>query len=266
MVTARIARRKAPWRSAAARRLFEMAGNPATIGDAVEIVAGKFLEGAGGPPFDLEEIQKRLKVNSVETENIPFSGELRRGDDGYTIVLSRHLSPGRRQFTIAHELAHAILETTGPRCPRSGSELERICNMLATELLMPRSLFLRLLGGGTSIRKIIELSRTFGTSVSATAIRLGELRQCSTFGVDQETVYFGYGIVNKGPLSRLREDLEPMVREALSFPFGTRVIFLWHTRWGGNWKLEWATLRGHGRTLFLLQPLQRRQNHDAVLQ
>jgi hypothetical protein len=72
-------RRRVQWQSAAARRLLAIAGNPSTVREAVEIVVAKFLENIDYPPTNLEAIQARLNVNQVETEDLPFSGELRRG-------------------------------------------------------------------------------------------------------------------------------------------------------------------------------------------
>ena len=261
----RTKRSRAPWQSAAARRLLTIAGNPLTVKEAVRIIGGRFLENVECPPTNLEAVQNRLNVKRIETEDLPFSGELRRGQDGFTIALSKHLSPSRRRFTVAHELGHAILETTGPRCPRFGSELERLCDMLATEILMPYSLFRTLAQKPLSISKVWELSRVFGTSLSATALRGAELMGCSAFEVDGDTVSWGYGIVRKGRLTDLDQDLQSAVRKAECSGTGEAQVYVWNQKWQGDCTLEWARPRGGSRTLFLLQPVwQARQSTDTI--
>jgi hypothetical protein len=266
MVARRAEGSRKRWQSAAARRLLAIAGNPSTVNEAVRIVGGKFLENVECPPTNLEAVQNRLNVKRIETEDLPFSGELRRGRNGFTIVLSKHLSPSRRRFTVAHELGHAILETTGPRCPRFGSELERLCDMLATEILMPHSLFRTLAQERLSISKVWELSRVFGTSLTATALRGAELVGCSAFEIEADTISWGYGIVRKGRLKDLDyQDLRIAVRQAEGSDTGEAQVYIWNQKWQGDCKLEWTRLRGGSRTLFLLQPIsQVRQSRNGL--
>src|SRR5262249_44160125 len=135
---------------AAAKRLRSMANGVERVEDAVHVVAQELLEGIECPPTDLEAVGERVNVRSFVAEDLPISGQLRRGANGFTIAYSVHLSQSRKRFTIAHEIGHAILEGTGPGSPRFGSELERICDMLATELLMPRKIFAGALCDGVS--------------------------------------------------------------------------------------------------------------------
>jgi hypothetical protein len=251
MVTRPKKRDRMRWQSAAARRLVEIAGNPATIQEAVEIVVTKYLDSVDCPPTNLDAIQARLNVKQVETEDLPFSGELRRGEDGFTVVVSKHLSPGRRRFTIAHELGHAILETTGPRCPRVGSELERLCDMLATEMLMPRKVFASVAQQRISITGLWELAKIFGASLTATALRITELMNCSAFEVEGDSVSWGYGMVRKGSVSALDHELQLAVRTARDVNCGEANVYM---NWRGDCKLQWESMKGNKKILFLLQP------------
>ena len=129
------------WKSAASRRLLKLADNPASVKQAIEILANRYLAGLSYPPTDLKAISDRLNVKEFRKEEFLGSGELRRDREGLVIVYSPYLSLERRRFTIAHEMAHALFETSGPRFPRYGRELERLCNMFATEILMPKEAF-----------------------------------------------------------------------------------------------------------------------------
>jgi hypothetical protein len=129
------------WRSVAARRLTELAGKGSSPKDAAKVVADRLLQGVAGPPTDLEALARQLGVREILPENIPFSGELRREASALVLAYSTHLSGGRRRFTIAHELGHALLVREGLKLPHRGDEVERVCDLLASEILMPQSHF-----------------------------------------------------------------------------------------------------------------------------
>jgi Zn-dependent peptidase ImmA (M78 family) len=251
-----------PWTSAAARRLLEIAGNPSTIEDAVQIVAQQVLSGVSCPPTDLDEIIHHLNITEVISEDLPVSGEMHRNGSGFKIIYSSSSSLEQRRFTIAHEIGHVIFESSGRNCPRFGQELERLCDMLATEILLPKTIFLDLLGTELSMQKVFDLKRIFKVSLSATAIRCAQFRQVSFFEVEDETVIWGYGVIKKNPLRRMESALRRLVEEALSGNSEKKVEHLentiWNvtnTIWKGPWKLEWRHLGRERRALFLLQPI-----------
>jgi IrrE N-terminal-like domain len=255
-VRKRFSQKGATWTSAAARRLLTLAGNASTIEDAVRTVVGRLLEGVSCPPTDLEAVAARLEVTGFQAEDLPISGELRRDERGLKIFYSSYLSRERRRFTIAHELGHAIFETTGPNCPRVGVELERLCNMLATELLMPKDVFLNSVGMEVNMAKIFELARSFATSLSATAIRCAELHKVSVFESDESRILWGYGLVKKGLVAQKDDEIRWAVGKALTGEAGQQVVFL-HTKfWSGHCRLEWAPIAQGERALFLLHPLK----------
>jgi hypothetical protein len=241
------------WKSAAARRLLVLAGDPPTIDEAIKIVVSNTLEGVPHPPLALEALFRKLNISGVRVEDLPFSGELRPENGSYTIVCSQHLSPARRRFTIAHEMAHAILELSGPNCPRSGRELERLCDMMATELLMPRAIFVAHAGKDPNIDNVLELARTFQTSITSTAIRCAELFKLSVFEVEDGSVLWGYGAIKKGSTRLLDSDLQRVIGEAQTTRRGSAVL---HLRVRGSvraWDVQYQGTKKN-RTLFLLQP------------
>jgi Zn-dependent peptidase ImmA (M78 family) len=188
-----------------------IAGNAPSVEAAVKIVTSWVLNDVACPPTDLEAISSRLDIVGFDSEELPGSGELRRDGKGFKVVYSSSLSPERQRFTIAHEMGHAIFEASGPNCPRSGVELERICDLLATEILMPTGIFLKLLGEKLSLRKVFELAKTFKTSLSATAIRCAELRRVSVFEMANESVLWSRGVVR-----RIEDPLKPTINKILS--------------------------------------------------
>ena len=238
------------WKSAAARRLLKLAGEPTSVEQAIAILGNRYLANLSFPPTDLKAISNRLNIKEFREEEFLGSGELRRERTGLVIVYSPYLSLERRRFTIAHEMAHALFETSGPRCPRYGRELERLCDMFATEILMPKNAFLKTIGSDVTLNKVFEVAAVFQTSLSATAIRFCELLQkkVSAFEVKNGAVIWSHGIPR-----RISHNFQPIIEDALR---GQRIdteIHLNHPQRQGTWKLEGVTLGNNGnRVLFFL--------------
>ncbi len=239
-------RKRPEWKSAAARQLQNVADDALTVREAVKTVAGWVLNDIPCPPTDLEAICPRLNIGGFYPEDLLHSGELRRDGEGFNVIYASGLSLGRRRFTIAHEMGHAIFETIDPNNSQRGEELERICDLLASEILMPTGVFLDHLGKQLSLQKIFELSRVFKTSLTATAIRCSELRQATVFEVEGRTVVWSRGIVKK-----VGRALEAAIDETMGGHPVEQVVFLRDK----PWNLEGVPLGGKKRALFLLQPL-----------
>ena len=119
----------------------------------------------------------------------PLNGNARLLRQEYLQRGGRGLHP-RIRFTIAHEIAHALFfardedqaarELYEPRNRRDEVRIERECNRIAAALLMPESLVChaRVALGADSMnpREILALTRVFGVSLEALALRLGEVR------------------------------------------------------------------------------------------
>ena len=88
---------------------------------------------------------------------------------------------GRVAFSVAHEISHTFFPPTsgGARfreiCgsdSREANELERLCDLGASEVLMPVEEFRSAAGGDWSMRAVSRLSEKFGASFEATTFRL----------------------------------------------------------------------------------------------
>jgi Zn-dependent peptidase ImmA (M78 family) len=130
-------------------------------------------------PVNIEQMALRVTpaIKSVQRVSLPTDGMLAPiGDDMVVFVNSRH-SAERQRFTIAHEIAHAILEPGSLAhrqiSPSPDKALENRCDHLASLMLMPDPQFtneLRRLK--PSIATVQKLSRSFFTSIQATALRV----------------------------------------------------------------------------------------------
>ena len=122
-------------------------------------------------PTPLGRIAKTRKVSSVVFRPLLVLGCLETVDYGFKISVNcevaresdyqawftnastEHRLPGRVRFTIAHEIAHTFLfdpSTTPPtdltdtEDPGELDEIERICDQIAAELLLPKAIIRRI--------------------------------------------------------------------------------------------------------------------------
>ena len=244
--------RRRPTMTAAERRLRALAPAAPSLNEAVGIVVADLMEGVTCPPTDLAGLGAKVGVQEISYEDFPGSGELHKIGNGYRIVCSAHQSPARQRFTIAHELAHAIVDRTGRNAPRAGSSVERICDMVAAECLMPRAEFDPRLPAAPRSDDIERLASVFGTSIRATAIRCAELRGACIFEVNGERVMWGYGGVRAGAvmylLDQVRDGVKAVMAGARPAP---RVYFYGDGRRASQRQFEWINL-GADSALFML--------------
>jgi Zn-dependent peptidase ImmA (M78 family) len=147
------------------------------------------------PPFLPEEfahlqgIKRIEKADLKETDAVLF-----RFHDGYVIKVNQNHNLARQNFSCAHEIGHTLfselkldryIKNIEYRTfnPPHHAELrakvrERLCDVAATELLMPESVFRKyLLGFGTSIHSIERLANIFRVSIRAAAWRIAEVSE-----------------------------------------------------------------------------------------
>ena len=106
---------------------------------------------------------------------------------GFTIVVNLDMTRGRRRFTAAHELAHALLHSGNDAIivsdsGRSGEQREKFADAFAGEFLMPEEGIrraLETLGYGPKVRDVepvIHLQRMFNVSYITALVRLRQAK------------------------------------------------------------------------------------------
>jgi Zn-dependent peptidase ImmA (M78 family) len=96
------------------------------------------------------------------------------------IILSSKESPNTRRFTLAHELAHLFMRQSGICAPLSVSgttEIERRCNRIAGEALLPAHVLVQSLRdkpAASTDQQVESLANKFQLSHSAVTVRLYE--------------------------------------------------------------------------------------------
>ena len=171
------------WESPAAHSLMN-AWRTSDPKAAIRASAGVILDDAEiiGAPVDLDRVGSYLGVLVVHRVPMRESGRLTPVGGEYKIELNRAETRGRQRFTHAHEISHILIptyaETPSLRTDmRTGQyarndEEEHLCDVGATELLMPDRLFYgRARSETPGIEGILSLADAFQVSLEAAALR-----------------------------------------------------------------------------------------------
>ncbi len=144
------------------------------------------------PPFLPEEFARLQGIKIVKADLGETSAVLLRFHDGYVIKVNQNHNLGRQNFSCAHEIGHTLFSelkleryiknieyrTFNPQGERKAraTARERLCEVAASELLMPESVFGKYLSGlGVSVHSVERLANIFRVSVQAAAIRIAEV-------------------------------------------------------------------------------------------
>lgn len=249
-----VKRRRKKRVSAAERRIRALAPDAPTLEAAVREVIGQLLTGVVCPPTNLADVASKVGVQEISYERFPGSGELHKERDGYRIVCSADQPRSRQRFTIAHELAHVILERTGRNAPRSGDSVERVCDMLAAECLMPTSVFETRLSPVPRLSNVVELARVFETSITATAIRCAQLRRVCMFGVTGDRVIWGYEGIRPGAVEYLLDEVRDGVRAVLAGERPADRVYFYADGYGEGYRGFEGIRSGTDSAVFMLSP------------
>jgi Zn-dependent peptidase ImmA (M78 family) len=137
---------------------------------------GLGLEPIGDLTKVLEE--KGLKILMPEA-SVDISGltcEVHRKDRAsvFAIVVNRQHTLERRRFTIAHELAHRVLNFHGLK----GKTMESLCNRFAGAFLVPKETLYREMGKRNHVpayQEVIMAKRYFRVSAAMLVMRLEQI-------------------------------------------------------------------------------------------
>jgi hypothetical protein len=99
-----------------------------------------------GSPPPLREIAERVGIHEIQLrDQLPSEALLvrKRDDTGFVALVRGDRPTTRQRFSLAHEIGHAMLHqrgiASGVAC--GDPSVERLCDKIAAELVIPRSLF-----------------------------------------------------------------------------------------------------------------------------
>jgi Zn-dependent peptidase ImmA (M78 family) len=150
------------------------------VGVKPELIAKKYYRLAGGTvPVNLERLCRRFGFEIVEWPGPPdFTSLL--SVPHRIIAANKNMLIVRRRFSVAHELGHYGLGQAGVQFFGRYSKSERLANIFAARLLMPRPVVISI---WSVLARTVEpfqwrvklLAHRFGVSVAAARVRLEEI-------------------------------------------------------------------------------------------
>jgi Zn-dependent peptidase ImmA (M78 family) len=146
-----------------------------------ELQATRLLKAADvtAPPVPVEEIAAELLgIPVVRRAGLPVAALATTVGSGWLIALRAEDAPTRRRFSCAHELGHLLYDDCAGRTrshPGHADErAERLCDLFAANLLMPRS-WVKADWASRGIQDVSMLARRYEVSWSAMNYRLDQL-------------------------------------------------------------------------------------------
>lgn len=138
-------------------------------------------------PIDPRRLAQLCGIHRiVVTPGLDVAGRLVSLGDGLEMHINGSEPLARQHFTACHEIAHTFSFRDG--FPRHGTVAERVdcsshqreealCDLAASELLMPQKLFSRATQKlAPSLESVRTLAKLFQASLSATILRIGRTR------------------------------------------------------------------------------------------
>jgi Zn-dependent peptidase ImmA (M78 family)/O-acetyl-ADP-ribose deacetylase (regulator of RNase III) len=137
--------------------------------------------GWGGPPYDPFALAEHLGIRIVPTEDVIDARTLGSGSGKFTIEFNPSRPPARIRYSIAHEIAHTLFpdcatairnRATHQDMSTDDWQLEMLCNIAASEILVPLGTLKEGREVRPSVQKVLDLRRKFQVSFEAMLLRL----------------------------------------------------------------------------------------------
>lgn len=162
-----------------------------------EIAAEKFRNdyklSINQPISDLINVLENLGIIIIQIENpnerfADFDGLSEFVNNIPIIVLLDDIDGARQRFTVAHELGHLVLDVKNDNLNN-----EKLCNMFAGALLMPKDAVIKEFGKSRnkiSFYELVAFKKEYKVSMSATIYRLRELNIISEYSFKNINIFF----------------------------------------------------------------------------
>lgn len=137
---------------------------------------------------DLFKVAQEVGIDRIEEQDLPTTALLiARPDHHYTVFLKKGSPVVRQRFSIAHEIGHILLRPLldgriqhrvrlDPRQDPYGQRIERLCDSIAAELLVPKQTFINAMTNNRwSALTLHDISNLFAVSLDTIARRFIEL-------------------------------------------------------------------------------------------
>lgn len=154
----------------------------ATDEEAVVLACERLLQAAEAePPVPLERVASLRGIVDVRSAEQPWAGILApKMPRGFVVTVRASDGFERQRFTIGHEIGHTFFDGFHQerqfRCNGAKTRLEALCDLAATELLLPRAFFRADLAQTSfDLDSVEALADAYQASIEATALRTVDL-------------------------------------------------------------------------------------------
>lgn len=143
-----------------------------------------------GPPYDPSALAEYLGIRIVPTEDVIDARIYGSVTPKFTIEFNPGRPPARIRYSIAHEIAHTLFpdcaaavrnRATHEHMAADEWQLEMLCNIAASEILVPLGSLGKAREVAPSVDKVLELRRDFQVSFEAMALRLVRITNYACF-------------------------------------------------------------------------------------
>jgi hypothetical protein len=128
------------------------------------------------PPIPVEMIASLRGIVAIEEAPQPWAGMIVRRGNNFAVTLRSGDGNRRQRFTICHEAGHTLFpgfaDGVEHRCNGQRTRTEVLCDVAASELLLPRRDFVPdLLNSTFDLNGVEDLAGEYEASLEATALR-----------------------------------------------------------------------------------------------
>jgi len=133
------------------------------------------------PPFNPIKYSSLRNVKKVLYKDMNIDGRLIPSNDGFIVELKKDRPIERINFTLAHEISHTFFyeavptikyRTVDAKYILHDEEEEKLCDIAASELLMPTAIFSNIAKDFVpSPKSLVGIARIFETSITSTVIK-----------------------------------------------------------------------------------------------
>ena len=153
----------------------------AMLSIARDVVINAMDRGWDGPPFDPVALARLLEIDIRPSDGVRDARLVPLDDGSLRIEFNPNRPHARIRYSVAHEVAHALFPDCAKHIHHRARyhelrndewQLEALCNIGASELLMPVNAFPGLTADEATAIRLLELQREFQVSVEALAMRV----------------------------------------------------------------------------------------------
>ena len=147
-----------------------------------DLVLKAFNLGWSGPPYNPIELAKIFQIDVLRNDSIPDARIIPSTSNHYTIEYNPFQKEARRNFSIAHEIAHTLFPDCANQIRNREEdranewELEYLCDVAAAEILLPYSTFTHEANSvELNLTSILEISDKYKASLESVFLRFCEV-------------------------------------------------------------------------------------------